>query len=153
MNTPAEFAVPAVGTVLILEDNAIIALDMEDILQEMGAAHVVVCRTCREALDALVVHDVQFALLDVHLGDETSLGVAQALRSEQIPFLLVSGSGKERAPRFDMGDVPELSKPFTSRQLQMAVMLSWSKLAHDGRHQTQRGDSSAARFESYPETA
>ena len=110
-----------IGVVLVLEDNPIIALDIEDTLQSIGAERVIMCRTCAEAFDSLSLVDVQFALLDVHLGNETSLDVANALRCARTPFMFVSASSAYGEAIFGMSDVEYLPKPFTALQLKTAL--------------------------------
>jgi CheY-like chemotaxis protein len=121
MNLSADAPQTPIDVVLVVEDNMIIALDIEDILLGLGAKRVIICRTCQEGLDALVTNDVQIALLDVHLGEETSLDVARALLASRKPFLFVTGSSAHGGAVIDMPDVPTLSKPFTAYQLRTAV--------------------------------
>lgn len=116
-----EAPLPQIGTVLIVEDNMIIALDMEDVVLEMGAKRALLCRTCQDAFDVLAVEDIHFALLDFHLTDETSQNVAQALLAAGKPFLFVTGSSSESSVIVNMEGVPRLQKPFTGHQLRSAV--------------------------------
>jgi len=87
---------------LLVEDNAIIAMDCEDMLRELGAETVEVCATVKEALTYLSNNAIDFAMLDVNLGSETSDPVAAQLSEQGIPFLFATGHE----------DIPELASPF-----------------------------------------
>ena len=109
------------SSVLILEDSPIIALDMEQIVVDMGAKSVSSCRTCEEAFEALASQEFQFALLDIHLGNHNSLPIAEHLVRTKTPFLFVTGSSSFEGEVAEMPDVPRLSKPFVQRQLTDAI--------------------------------
>ena len=70
--------------VLLVEDSMIIAMDAEDALKEIGAAKVVVAASVARALGALEKGGLNFALLDLNLGEETSLPVADMLAKNNI---------------------------------------------------------------------
>lgn len=76
--------------VLILEDEAFIALDLAIALEDAGAA-VVCAGNCAEAEAALDAHPIDAAVLDVNLGAESCETVARRLRLEGRPFLLHTG--------------------------------------------------------------
>ncbi|NWG45912.1 MAG: response regulator [Alphaproteobacteria bacterium] len=80
--------------ILLVEDSAIIALDLQDTLQSAGAGEVVIVATPAQALGHLSEGaGFACAVLDLRLGRETSLPVAEALADRRIPFLFVSGYG------------------------------------------------------------
>lgn len=77
--------------VLVLEDEAIIALDVEGILTDAGFEVSATLATCADALEWLN-HDVaDVALLDMHLLDGTCEPVARRLADMAIPFIVFSG--------------------------------------------------------------
>ncbi len=120
----------SVGVVLVVEDNPIIALDIEDILHGMGAERVIICQTCADALRTLEFVDIHFALLDVHLHDETSFDVAKALQHAGKTFMFVSASSPYGEVIFGIKDVEYLPKPFSAAQLTAALarMVSTAEL-------------------------
>ena len=105
------------GTVLVLEDNMVIALDASDILTEAGAADIKLASGVKNALDLVAEYDFSFALLDVNLGDETSLPVAEALHEKGIPFVLATGYGQAESIVAQYPKCPIVMKPFTSDSL------------------------------------
>jgi len=68
------------------------------------------------------------ALLDGNLRGQPVDEVAAALTRRNVPFLFVSGYGRESLPR-GFGNVAVLSKPFDSRQLVEAATRLLSRSA------------------------
>lgn len=108
--------------VLVVEDDALIALDFEETLLGLGVAAVRMAATVTHALDLIAKRAPDFALLDVGLFDENSFAVAKRLRELNIRFAFVTGySGDKRFPVAYAG-VPRLSKPY-SREALLAVLM------------------------------
>ena len=108
----ADGSLPLSGEVLVLEDNLVIAMHAEDLLRDLGAEVVHVANSVTAALEILDSVPVTFAVLDVNLGNETSVQVARRLASAKVPFILATGYGTKN----DFGDVypvsPILKKPY-----------------------------------------
>ncbi len=77
--------------VLLVEDEILIALDAEQILRDLGVATVRICRTVKEAMEAIDHRIPDFALLDVKLGNETSLPLAEQLHALGVRFAVITG--------------------------------------------------------------
>ncbi|MFD2856603.1 hypothetical protein ACFSZS_20110 [Seohaeicola zhoushanensis] len=107
---------------LILEDNMIIALDVKDILAELGAGTVHVARRVSEALRILDETHVTFALLDADLGIETSQRVAWACVERGIPVVLATGYGDDAAVMASFPKIPVLDKPYSTAGLRRAAL-------------------------------
>jgi CheY-like chemotaxis protein len=95
MSTEAPAPVVEGQTVLLVEDSLIIALDCEDILKRLGAAHVATAATVEQALEAIESQQPALALLDINLGDQTSFPVADRLSAKGVPFLFATGYGEQ----------------------------------------------------------
>ena len=78
--------------VLILEDEAIIAMDVEGILTDAGFDVIASLATCASAMDWLLANRADVALLDIDLLDGSCELVAQRLKDLAIPFVVFSGS-------------------------------------------------------------
>jgi two-component SAPR family response regulator len=108
--------------VLLLEDNMIVALTVENLLEDLGALHVWTASHIESANDIMDRETIDFAILDINLGEDTSLDLAMRLRGASIPFFFASGYGD------DAGLTPELSgalvvrKPYGKQDLQRAVI-------------------------------
>jgi DNA-binding NtrC family response regulator len=78
--------------VLILEDEPIIALDVEGILADAGFEVAGTLSTCAGAMEWLTTRRADVALLDIDLHDGSCEHVAQRLLDLGIPFVVFSGS-------------------------------------------------------------
>jgi light-regulated signal transduction histidine kinase (bacteriophytochrome)/CheY-like chemotaxis protein len=109
------------GTVLLVEDNMVIALDAEDMLRKLGAARVEVASRATEALRLIDVERPSFALLDVNLGEETSFAVADRLRALGVPHVFATGYGEEAALPPEHAGTPVLKKPYSLDALALKI--------------------------------
>lgn len=102
--------------VLVVEDEALVAMMIEDFLSDAGCAVLGPAATVAEAMELLRRHAIDAATLDINLGTEEVRPVAEALEAAGTPFILLSG--------YDHGNVfqryrhwPLLQKPFTRESL------------------------------------
>lgn len=124
----AKHALPApMAHVLIVEDNMIAALDAADTLKQAGAAAAHTAANVADALALIDRYPIRFALLDVNLGDETSLAVAQRLASDGIVFVLVTGYGDGAGVLDGYPPARVISKPFTEETLLHNLRAAFSK--------------------------
>lgn len=80
--------------IMVLEDEPLLAMMLEECLEELGHELVGLAATVAQALDLLDGGAIppDFALLDFSLGNDTnSLPVARRLRAEGIPFAYLTG--------------------------------------------------------------
>lgn len=112
--------------VLLVEDSMIIALDAEDKLLEMGASRVTLAASNARAKEALKGSEIDLAMLDFNLGDETSLPVAEWLQEQGIPFFFASGYGGDDAIPPEFADIPLVIKPYTPEQISKAAAAALS---------------------------
>lgn len=102
-----------VNRVLVVEDEALIAILLEDFLDLMGKELAGTVDTVQAALEIIAQGNVDAAILDVHLrGGERSYPVAAALETAGIPFVFASGGSGDTIPDA-FSDRPVLMKPFT----------------------------------------
>ena len=107
--------------ILVLEDEALIAMDLAQMLAEAGARSIASAATNAEALAALDELAIDAAVVDLHLGrDGSSYEVAGLLREKGIPFVFTSGSA-DVADGFR--DVPLVGKPYKGDEL-LAVLIA-----------------------------
>ena len=102
--------------VLLVEDEPLIALDAEDLLRGMGVADVVCSRSLAEGMSAVDTETVHVALLDVRLGPESCLPLAERLAAAKVPFGFMTGLRDDGIPAA-FKDRPIVTKPFTRQQL------------------------------------
>ena len=110
------------GNVLIVEDNLVIALDAQEMLLELGAQSVHLASSNAEALEILDRHGIQYAMLDIRLGDGTSEDIAARLTDQHIPFLFASGFETLSKLRDRYPSAEAIEKPFTRDALEGALL-------------------------------
>ncbi|GGL65105.1 response regulator [Wenxinia marina] len=106
---------------LYVEDEVLIALDTQDMLADMGFEDVTYVARRDKALQQAEEGEFGLALLDVNLGHgETSLEVAQTLRSRGIPVVFLTGyNSVELLDEFDWARIVE--KPLAPPRLTEAI--------------------------------
>ncbi len=77
--------------VLVVEDDAILLMDMEMILRRAGAEIVGSCRTIDDALATVRKQPLSIAVLDVRIGGETIAPVVRQLGKHGTPFIFYTG--------------------------------------------------------------
>lgn len=102
--------------VLVIEDEAPIALMIEDMLADMGCVVAGSAASVPQALGCVETLAFDFALLDLNLGNADASPVAEALLRRDTPFAFASGYGRRGVPAHLQGP-PVIQKPFTATQL------------------------------------
>jgi CheY-like chemotaxis protein len=120
MPDPAEVSMTARPSILLVEDEWLIAEEFALLLQEAGYQIVGPAPSAAIALDLLGRHRVDVALLDLTLVGETSYRVADTLMTRGIPFAFVTGyQSREIDAAYRIR--PCLQKPVKPRSLLAAV--------------------------------
>ncbi|MCB1461161.1 MAG: GAF domain-containing protein [Nitratireductor sp.] len=109
------------GSALVLEDNMIIAMDAADMLRDLGAETVHLASSVVDALRIMDAHTIEFALLDVNLGDENSLRVAERCARSNIACVLATGYGKSGDAVKSFPQEVVVRKPYTIEDVKRAV--------------------------------
>jgi DNA-binding response OmpR family regulator len=105
-----------------MEDDGLIAMHIHDLLQELGFIVLGPARTVATALSIIEREIVDFALLDVNLGnDKTSFPVAEVLRRRGVPFAFLTGYGETGLIGM-FEDRPVISKPIEEKSLAKTLM-------------------------------
>ena len=109
------------GSILLVEDDAMIALLVADQCEVLGLANPHHVDSIAAALAAVAAGGIAAALLDVHLGDDACWPVADALAAANIPFALMTGGGG--AVPHEHAGRPVLVKPFRIAQFDSLLKL------------------------------
>ncbi|SFQ21965.1 response regulator [Tranquillimonas alkanivorans] len=107
--------------VLVVEDEYLIALEMEALLEELGCEVIGPAPSVKKALALLDLERPGFAILDVNLGNERSTPVAQALVEMNVPYVVATGYEAKHLPETVLRDAPRLRKPLTIHQLRRVL--------------------------------
>src|SRR5690242_259981 len=106
--------------VLVVEDEALIAMMLEDMLVGFGCVVVGPIARLAQAVSAARGHELDCAVLDINLNGEVVLPVADALEGRGVPFVFVSGYGSIGADRRFAGR-PFVRKPFKRDEIARAL--------------------------------
>jgi CheY-like chemotaxis protein len=108
--------------VLLVEDEALVAMLIEDMLADDGCSVVATASRLSEALsyaqDPAFAFDV--AILDLNLAGESTFPVASALKARNLPFAFATGYGAGGIPA-EWRDRPTLQKPFNAGDVTQAM--------------------------------
>lgn len=109
-------------SVLLVEDQSLIALDTEDLLRRMGARDVRLSPDAAHAAESLGTFKPDVAVLDYNLGDTTSEDVAEHLLAMRVPFVFATGYGDSVMIPEHLRTIPVVRKPasMTSLAAQLA---------------------------------
>ena len=100
-------------SILIVEDEPLIAMMLEDFLDSLGHTVVGTAETVDEAIARAEEGGFDVAIVDVHLkGGQTVWPVADRLTEKGVPFVLATGGHIEPPPERHAA-APVLSKPYT----------------------------------------
>jgi CheY-like chemotaxis protein len=103
--------------VLLVEDEGLVAMMLEDLLEDLGcevAGSLASVAAALAWIEAGGAADV--ALLDVNLSGEPVFPVAEALKARGVPFAFATGYGADHDPRFR--EAPLLGKPIRQERLE-----------------------------------
>jgi CheY-like chemotaxis protein len=114
--------------ILLVEDNTDIARLMIEYFQITGQ-HTIVnyAASLKEGLCIAAAADIDFALLNVHLGprtvdlffQETSMPIAYLLQSRGIPYVFITGDVINIEPELEQ--VPVIYKPFHMKEIENII--------------------------------
>jgi DNA-binding response OmpR family regulator len=107
--------------ILVVEDNYLVADDLRQRLQAAGAVVIGPVPSVAKTEALLRDHaEIDCAVLDVNLGEESVLPLADHLSERGVPFVFLSGYGRESLPlRFASAAL--LHKPFDIATLEAAI--------------------------------
>ena len=107
--------------ILIVEDEILIALELESLLQDAGHAVVAIAASSREAVEGAGRLQPDLAFVDIHLADgPTGVDVARRLNALGITVLFMTANAK-RIPEDCAGALGVISKPYTERGVRQAL--------------------------------
>jgi DNA-binding response OmpR family regulator len=96
---------------LVLEDEALIALNLQDELQDSGYEVAGPFTDCSAALDWLRTATPDMAILDATLNDGSCHSVAAELSRREVPFLIYSGHKEDQQLLAEFHHITWIEKP------------------------------------------
>jgi CheY-like chemotaxis protein len=107
-------------SVLVIEDEPLIAMMIEDFIDMLGHKVAGNCDSVAEALTKVEEGGFDVAILDVNLRDGACWPVADALKEKGIGFVVASGGHVDPPPPAH-AEAHQLGKPFTLDGVQSAL--------------------------------
>lgn len=118
-------------TLLIVEDEIIIAETMKQMLQRLGHQVLAICTNFAEYVEAMKEHEPDLLLLDIHLKDEKGgIEISEICHKKGIPFLFITSYSDQatinEALKYD--PLAYVLKPFTERELEKTLEIARIKI-------------------------
>jgi DNA-binding LytR/AlgR family response regulator len=112
--------------ILIVEDEFLLAMELEMLVQQRGCMVLGPVSSVGQALSVLDGEQPDVALLDVNLKGERATPVAAALHARGVPFVLITGYSRLQLSEPELRDAPRIDKPVNCRALRRAVAVALS---------------------------
>ena len=108
-------------SVLLVEDEYLIALDADQILRSFGVANVEIAAGWTQAAQQAKEGAFDLAVLDVNLNGRLSYDIAEILKERGIPFVFASGYELQGQVPAGLKGVACVTKPYTTERLRDAA--------------------------------
>lgn len=106
--------------ILIVEDEILVAMNLEDMLGELGHNVVSIATHITQASALASSSEIDLAILDLNLSGVLSFPVADMLRQRRIPFMFATGYGSQGMTE-NYRDEVVMVKPYGLHELQSAI--------------------------------
>jgi CheY-like chemotaxis protein len=107
--------------ILVVEDEALVALQLQEDLESDGHHVVGPARCLEQGISLALSEDIDAALVDVSLGRDTSTPIADQLIARNIPFAFATGYADGTMLPEHLRKVPRLSKPYALADVRRLV--------------------------------
>lgn len=106
--------------ILLMEDEALIALDLEQLCRDSGADDVIVIRNL-EQVDQIADDPFHAAILDVMLSGNPTVEFARTLTRQGVPFVFATGYADREELFSEFPGTPVVGKPYVGSELVEAL--------------------------------
>jgi two-component sensor histidine kinase/CheY-like chemotaxis protein len=107
--------------ILIVEDESIVAMDLEDIVDSLGYAVFATVSSLTAGLDALEAGTPDLAIVDMNLAGHSSRPIAEALSDRGVPVIFATGYTEVGDLPPALVSAPRLTKPISEIELRQAI--------------------------------
>ena len=108
--------------ILIIEDEALVAMELRFVLEDLGHEVLGVAATAQAARDLVSENDVDLALVDIHLSDDpTGINLGRELGQDMGVSVLFMTANPGMVRDGVAGTIGVLSKPTDEHAVQTAV--------------------------------
>jgi len=116
-------------SLLLVEDEYLIALDAEQMLRDLGAAEVEIVGSFEDAVERTKQGRYDIAVLDVNINGKLSYPLAEILKKRGIPVVFATGYGRHDQPDATIAGMICVGKPYTTERLRDALATALTKHA------------------------
>ena len=113
--------------ILIAEDEAMIALDLESVLQDLGCEVIGPVANVEDIVPQCEAHHLDGALLDINLRGKQVFAVLPQLIEQGLPVIITSGYDDVTLIPQDFRGLPRISKPFNQTALRELCVTVFAK--------------------------
>ncbi len=106
--------------VIVVEDEPLIALDIEQAVLEAECAVVGMAHTLKDALVMIDAVPCDGVVLDANLCGETAAPLVERLQTKRVPYVVVSGYTRDQLGFVDE-KAPLVGKPFAFEELTISI--------------------------------
>jgi len=106
--------------ILLVEDEAIIAMLLEDMLGDLGHRVVAIAGRMEQAEKLAAEIPLDLAIVDVNLNGQQTYPLAAILTDRGVPFIFATGYGASGLKE-EWRKIPTLQKPFQETKLAEAI--------------------------------
>ena len=109
--------------ILVMEDEFLIAMDVEQLCQDHGAEEVIILRTLKELGDQPVGdRGINVAVVDVMLAGESTVEFAKTLQDNNVPFVFATGYAENENLFEAFPGIRVVGKPYAGPTLIAAIV-------------------------------
>lgn len=109
--------------ILVMEDEFLIAMDVEQLCQDHGAEEVIILRTLKELGDRTVEErGINVAVVDVMLAGESTVEFAKQLQDRKVPFVFATGYAENEHLFEAFPGIRVVGKPYAGPTLITAIV-------------------------------
>ena len=119
--------------ILIVEDEFIVAHDLEMIVSRAGYTIAGTADSVKNALTILAAQEVDLVLLDIFLkGKQTGIDLARILMTKQIPFIYISANSNEKVLEAAKSTLPYgfIVKPYREKDVLLSIDIARYRKTH-----------------------
>lgn len=112
---------------MIVEDDALVAMNLQEFVESLGCTVVGPTGRLAEALAMLDSEEIDGAMLDINLHGEMVYPLAERLAERHIPILFCSGYAFTSAVPKRFAHYPQIAKPCSEHTVKLAMLETFGR--------------------------
>lgn len=108
--------------ILVVEDEPVLAVDLEDMLHDLGAVVIGPVASLQRAIQIVEEEPMNGAVLDINIGGDLVFPLADRLTRKRIPFIFCTSYAEIAGALDEYEHVPRIGKPYREENLRKLVI-------------------------------